>query len=209
VRKGVNRWCFPAAWPIRTCLAVARRAGFDGVELVMGDPAASAQDAPAGPMAHLASPLGYLGIHPYPTPELHPDATPDEVRALGEEVRAHGLAVPSVTTALWVRHPLTAADEAERARGTELYRTALRFAGLLGAETVQLVPGLVQPGSRYDDALAHARDGIAALLPDAERHGVTLAVENVWNQMLQSPLEFRDFVDAWSKVMTLDRFDLD
>lgn len=197
MRKGVNRWCFPAGWSIRTCLAVARRAGFDGIELVMGDPDATAPDAPAGPMAHLASPAGYLGLHPYPTPELHPNSAPAQVRALGEEIRADGLEVPSVTSALPFLHPLTAGDEAERARGTELYRTALRFAGELGAETVLLVPGVIQPGSRYDEALARARDCIASLLPDAERHGVTLAVENVWNKMLQSPLEFRDFVDGF------------
>jgi hypothetical protein len=32
MKRGINRWCFPADWPARRCLEVAAQAGFNGVE---------------------------------------------------------------------------------------------------------------------------------------------------------------------------------
>jgi hexulose-6-phosphate isomerase len=39
-------------------------------------------------------------------------------------------------------------------------------------------------------------EGVQKLAPVADRHHVNLAIENVWNKLLLSPLEMRDFVDA-------------
>jgi hexulose-6-phosphate isomerase len=44
----------------------------------------------------------------------------------------------------------------------------------------------------WDRALAFVRE----LIPDCERHGITLAVENVWNRMIYSPIEMRHFVET-------------
>jgi hexulose-6-phosphate isomerase len=42
------------------------------------------------------------------------------------------------------------------------------------------------------------REGVAELAPVAEELGVVIGVENVWNRVLLSPLEMRDFIDGFS-----------
>ena len=64
------------------------------------------------------------------------------------------------------------------------------------------VPGVVKsPLSadliRYDVAVQRAREAVKQLLDVAEKVGVDVCVENVWNGLFYSPLEFRDFVDSF------------
>ena len=51
---------------------------------------------------------------------------------------------------------------------------------------------------RYDIAVERAREGVKKLLDVAEKVGVDLCVENVWNGMFYSPLEFIQFIDSFS-----------
>jgi hexulose-6-phosphate isomerase len=65
-----------------------------------------------------------------------------------------------------------------------------------------MVPGVVKsPISpdivRYDHALQRCREAVSQLLPVAERAGVELCLENVWNGFFYSPLELRDFIDSF------------
>jgi hexulose-6-phosphate isomerase len=50
---------------------------------------------------------------------------------------------------------------------------------------------------RYDKAVERAREAVKQLLGVAEKVGVDLCVENVWNGLFYSPLEFIDFVDSF------------
>lgn len=194
MRKGINQWSLPDAWDLRTCFAVARDAGFDGVELVLGE--LSGRAGPAQGAEHLGSPLRYLGFHPYANDEFCLDCGPDDVARVRDLADEAGVRVPSISTVLPFVHPLTAEDPETRARGSAILRQALEFAGILGAESVLVVPGVVVPGISYIDALQRSRACLEELVPHAEEHGVVLAVENVWNQMLLSPIEFRDFLDT-------------
>ena len=65
------------------------------------------------------------------------------------------------------------------------------------------IPGFVQivwdpksPVIPYDVAWERGLTIYRELAPVAERHGVTLCVENVWNRFLLSPREMREFVDT-------------
>ena len=194
MRKGINQWSMPESWDIRRCAEVARRAGFDGIELVLGEPTETS--GPSQGAEHLGSPLRYLGFHPYANDEFCLSSAPRDVERVRELVEGTGLAIPSISTVMPFLHPITSPDAETRERGTRVLRQAIEFAGILGADSLLVVPGVVGPGMRYDDALEHARDCIEELIPAAEEHDVVLAVENVWNQMLGSPLEFRDFLDA-------------
>ncbi|MEG0144436.1 MAG: sugar phosphate isomerase/epimerase family protein, partial [Clostridia bacterium] len=53
-------------------------------------------------------------------------------------------------------------------------------------------PGIV----RYDVAYDNAQKALFHLEPYARAAGVAMAVENVWNKLLLSPIEFRRFLDA-------------
>ncbi len=48
----------------------------------------------------------------------------------------------------------------------------------------------------YELAHQRAHDLIKAAAPKAERCGVSLCVENVWNKFLLSPLEMKAFIDG-------------
>lgn len=193
MRKGINQWSMPDSWDLRTCFEVAHRAGFDGVELVLGEHVDAS--SPAQGAEHLTSPLAYLGFHPYANNEFCLDCKPADVERARRLAEEEGIAIPSISTVMPFLHPITSPDVATRERGTDILRQAIEFAGILGAESLLVVPGVVGPGMRYEDAVANAQHCLEELVPAAEEHGVVLAVENVWNQMLGSPVEFRDFLD--------------
>ena len=50
---------------------------------------------------------------------------------------------------------------------------------------------------KYDNAVKWARQAVKRVGEVAEKVKVDLCVENVWNGMFYSPLEFRDFIDQF------------
>ena len=80
---------------------------------------------------------------------------------------------------------------------TELLQKLVRAASALGTDSVLVVPGTAESGQSYLQALDNARGCISAVLPEAEEKGVCLAIENVWNRMFCSPVELRDYIDAF------------
>ena len=120
---------------------------------------------------------------------------------------ASGLAVPGVVVAAHWAKPLSDADPAVRAIGLESLRQALRDAKAYGSSTVLLVPGTVTKDVSYADAYARSVVEIAKAVPLAESLGVMIAVENVWNRFLLSPLEAAEYVDSFKSPMVQWYFD--
>jgi hexulose-6-phosphate isomerase len=90
---------------------------------------------------------------------------------------------------------LGSADAAERAEAADQVRRAIRAARVVGADTLLVIPAVVTERVGSERAWELGQAGLRAVLPAAEEAGVTLAVENVWNRFLLSPLEMRAFVD--------------
>jgi L-ribulose-5-phosphate 3-epimerase len=107
-----------------------------------------------------------------------------------------GLAIPGVVNSVHWKSPLTDSDPATRQACVASMITALHDAKLYGADTVLLVPGVVRDGTSYKAAYDRSLEEIAKMLPHAEETGVSIALENVWNDFLISPLEAARFVDA-------------
>ena len=68
-----------------------------------------------------------------------------------------------------------------------------------------MIPGAVdiffnpdEPVVPYDVAYDRLRRVLDDLVPYADKKKVAIALENVWNRFLLSPLEVRDLVDAYS-----------
>ena len=74
-------------------------------------------------------------------------------------------------------------------------RKALEAAEAMGIDTVLVTGGRVTEQVPYDVAYDRLFSGVSELKAVAGRHRVNLALENIWNKLLISPLEFRDFVD--------------
>ncbi|WP_343501694.1 sugar phosphate isomerase/epimerase family protein [Alloyangia pacifica] len=134
--------------------------------------------------------LGYDGVEiDAPT-----DMPLDELRGASA---ASGVALPGVINARHWSHPLSSPEAETRAAGVQGMIAALETARTIGAETVLLVPGAVGPEVSYATAWDRAVAGLEQLLPHAERTGVRIAIENVWNNFLLSPLEAAAFLDRF------------
>jgi hexulose-6-phosphate isomerase len=134
-----------------------------------------------------------------------PQSTEQDCRSLAERAGAAGIRISSLASGLGWQFPMSADDPEIRRKGVEMVRRSLYAASWLGVRAVLVVPGMLAPiGSDarehvpYDVALARMREGIAELAPVAEELGVVIGVENVWNRVLLSPLEMRDFIDGFS-----------
>lgn len=110
---------------------------------------------------------------------------------------AAGIAIPGVINSAHWKVPLTDPDPAVRQACVDATITALHQAKAYGADTMLLVPGVVKGETSYAQAYDRAVEGIDRLLPHAEEIGVSIALENVWNDFLLSPLEAAHLVDGF------------
>jgi hexulose-6-phosphate isomerase len=84
----------------------------------------------------------------------------------------------------------------------------LRDAKRYGATSVLLVPGVVNSQISYADAYTRSQEEIRKAVPLAEELGVKIAIENVWNHFLLSPLEAARFVDEFKSPAVGWHFDV-
>ena len=122
------------------------------------------------------------------------DLPRDEVLAARD---ATGVAIPGVINSVHWKTPLTDPDPAVREACVAATIEAMTLARAYGAETMLLVPGVVNDATSYAAAYDRAVEGIDRLLPHAEEIGISIALENVWNNFLLSPLEAAHLVDGF------------
>ena len=72
---------------------------------------------------------------------------------------------------------------------------AVDQAKALGASSVLVVAGRVDRDHPYDVVYREQQARLRKALPYAEKQGIRLLVENVWNNFLLSPLEMARFID--------------
>jgi L-ribulose-5-phosphate 3-epimerase len=118
-----------------------------------------------------------------------------------------GLAIPSVCGSLHGKFPLSHPDPSVRAEGLEALKTTIEDAAAYGAETILLVPGRVSQEVSYDDCWHRSVAEIKKVIPLAEKHKVEIAIENVWNNFLLSPMEAAQYVDLFKSRYVTFYFD--
>jgi len=82
-------------------------------------------------------------------------------------------------------------------KGIASMETSLRCAKAVGANAVLLVSAVVNEEVGYGEAWERSQKNVRKLLPLAKELQVIIAVENVWNKFLLSPLEFAKYVDEF------------
>ncbi len=133
------------------------------------------------------------------------DAGEATCRALVREAERMGVKIASTASGLyWSRALGDASVDARSAANQDLERM-LQVASWLGVKTHLTIPGAVdvfflpdRPALPYAHVWKWASDGIRALLPAAERCGVRMGIENVWNKFLISPHEMAGFIDQFA-----------
>jgi L-ribulose-5-phosphate 3-epimerase len=105
--------------------------------------------------------------------------------------------------------PLSSADPEVVKRSVRGMETSLRNAGLWGADAVLLVPAVVDAATSYRDAYTRSQRIIREqLIPRAAEHKVVIAIEEVWNKFLLSPIEFARYVDEFDTQWVRAYFDV-
>ncbi len=121
---------------------------------------------------------------------------------------ATGLHIPSVLCATHWWKPLSDPNPTVRAAGLEGLKTALHDCKEYGASSVLLVPAQVKKEVPYDQAYVRSQAEIRKAVPLAEELRVKIAVENVWNNFLLSPLESARYIDEFNSPALVWHFDV-
>jgi L-ribulose-5-phosphate 3-epimerase len=117
--------------------------------------------------------------------------SPDE-RESAEIKRAAddaNIRIDSVMNLNHSKYPLSSGDPAVVEKTLTGMRTSLRNAKPWGSHAVLLVPAMVHAQTSYHEAWTRSQGEIRKLLPLAAEWKVTIAIEDVWNKFLLSPLE--------------------
>lgn len=108
------------------------------------------------------------------------------------DLKIHGV----VDSVHW-RKTLSDPNAEVRKAGIAGLETALRDAKAYGASTVLLVPAVVSKRVSYRDAYERSQTAIREVLPLAAELEIRIALENVWNKFLLSPLEMARYIDEF------------
>jgi len=136
--------------------------------------------------------------------EVYSHLSREEVLKAAKET---GLAIPSVCGSLHGKFPLSHPDPDVRKQGLDALQVTIEDAAAYGAATVLLVPGRVSAEVGYDDCWNRSVEEIKKVIPLAEKLKVEIAIENVWNNFLLSPLEAARYVDQFNSSCVKFYFD--
>ena len=150
----------------------------------------------------LAADAGFRTLEAYTTED---EKAAEEIKRAAE---ASKIRITSVMNQAHWKYPLSSADPEAVKKSLEGMRTSLRNAKLWGADAVLLVPAVVNAETRYKDAWTRSQKQIRELIPLAAELKVVIAVEEVWNKFLLSPLEFSRYVDEFKSPWVRAYFDV-
>jgi len=172
MKKGISIWSFPKA-SLEENFILAKKAGYDGVELSL--------DAEG---------------------EVSLNSTKEDMEKVKALAQKHGIELYSVATTLYWDYSMTASDKETVEKAKSIVKKHIDVANWLGCNTILVVPGAVGidwlPDFElvdYDVAYERALEALKELAPYAEEKKVAIALENVGNKFLLSPIEVRDFID--------------
>ena len=118
----------------------------------------------------------------------------DEVLRARDET---GLLIPGVVDSVHWQKTLSDPDPNVRGEGRRGLETAINQCARYGGTTVLLVPAVVNKNVTYDQAYERSQDEIRKVLPLCDETGIKIAIENVWNNFLLSPMEAARYVDEF------------
>jgi Sugar phosphate isomerases/epimerases len=124
--------------------------------------------------------------------ELNMDSGPSDYEAIRRMSVDAGVELTSICGA----GDLSSNDAAVGTAYKAQIRKMLEAAEALGIDTVLVTGGRTSEQVPYDVAYDRQLRALQELRPDAERHRVNIGLENVWNKLLLSPLEFRNVIDT-------------
>ncbi len=136
--------------------------------------------------------------------------TPDERKAVAikKAADAANVRIDSVMNMDHWKYPLSSSDASVVEKSLAGMRTSLHNAKLWGSDAVLLVPAVVNPQTSYREAWSRSQKEIRKLLPLAEELKIVIAIEEVWNRFLLSPLEMATYIGEFKSPWIQAWFDV-
>ena len=122
----------------------------------------------------------------------------DEAVKIKKAADQAGLRIHSVMNQAHWRYPLSSPDPKEVQASMQGMELSLNQAELYGADAVLLVPAVVRGDTTYEQAWERSQKKIRELLPLAEKSGVIIAIEEVWNKFLLTARDFVQYIDEFN-----------
>lgn len=138
----------------------------------------------------LAKKCGFVGV------EIDSPGT-DKLDELVKASKETGVAIHGVIDSVHWKDTLSSPDEKIRAKGLAALEGALRDAKTVGADTVLLVPGVVNKDATYEQCWDRSRAEVLKALPLAKELKVKIAIEVVWNDFITKPEQLVEYVDSF------------
>jgi len=167
MRKSTGDNFFPKNYNFMDGVRLLKRAGYDGVELWLGD-----------------------------RPWFQMKTSDAEVRELLSQVRDSGLAVSNVANSLDWDENISDRDPAKREAAFRHIERQLETAQILNTDAILIVAGLVTEQVPYNEVYNRTVEGLQRLAPIAAKARVKIGVENCNSEQrfLLSPREFQTFL---------------
>lgn len=185
MKKGINIWSFQKD-SLAECFALAKDAGFEGVELAL------AEDG-----------------------EIALKTSEKELLSVRRQAADAGIELYSLSSGLYWQYSLTDPDPVKSERAADIVKNQLETAAILGCDTILVIPGAVEVDfapelgvNDYSAVYDAALNELDRLKGFAKGCGVSIGLENVWNRFLTSPIEMRDFLDKIGSEFVGSYFDV-
>ncbi|MGV8094538.1 MAG: sugar phosphate isomerase/epimerase family protein [Mangrovibacterium sp.] len=159
------------------------------------------EDLPLVDKFKLVKDLGFDGI------ELNSPTDFNKTEILEAKAKS-GIELPSVVNRDHWLKPLSDPDPQVREQCIQSVAQSLQEVKDFGGDTVLVVPGVVNEKVPYEQAYHTSQDSIRKLIPYAEKTGMQIALENVWNNFILSPVEARHFIDEINHPLVGWYFDI-
>ena len=193
VSAAVTASLLPAAAPAAEAKkpVIRKAVKYNGIK-VNGDDLAKFQ---------LAKKCGFQGVEIDSPSKLDLEKLVAASEATG--IKIHGV-IDSVHWNDTLSHP----KEEIRAKGLKALEGAIRDAAVVGADTVLLVPGVVNKDVTYEQCYERSQAEVKKALPLAEKHKIKIAIETVWNNFITKPEQLVQYVDDFKSEWVAAYFDI-
>ena len=185
--KGINQFCWPDSVSLKDCISQASRLEYESFEVCMTDI--------QSPTAHNIN-ADRLGIADYFNPLFNTKSNFNDYKEIKSIADGEGIKISSIGSILtFTGYPITSKDKNVVSKGIDCIVKMVEAAQFFGADTVLVIPGVMTPDMDYQGGYDRAQNAISKAAVSAKACNVTLAIENVWNNYLTSPLEIKSFVE--------------
>ncbi|MEI7905457.1 MAG: sugar phosphate isomerase/epimerase family protein [Candidatus Firestonebacteria bacterium] len=179
MKKTINYWMFPGGLDgkvkVSDALSMAKKFGYEAIELCFAD-----------------------------SGEVSQETTKAQAESMLAEAKKTGIEVVSLCTGIYWGYNFGSSKQSDRDKAVKATEKYLELASWLKVDSILVVPGAVDvffnPAAEvnsYDDVYSRSVECLKKLLPTAEKFKVSIAIENVWNRFIMSPLEMNSYVDSF------------